>query len=72
MEHFDDRSKRQAVNKEEQAAGEKLLDNFLTKFAAMPLASLSAAEATERVNALKRELAQSSNPYVQKVLRLAG
>lgn len=60
------------MSKEEQAEGEKLLNAFLTKFAALPLNSLAAAEATERINALKRDLAQSNNPYVTKVLRLAG
>ena len=61
------------MTKEEQTEGERKLDEFLKKFAELPLNGLTAAEATERVNLLKRDLAQSrNNPYVAKVMRLTG
>lgn len=60
------------MSKEEMEAGVREVDAFLAKFAALPLAGLSDAEANERLKGLKREFAQSKNPYVAKVLRMAG
>jgi hypothetical protein len=53
---------------EAQGAGAKIMLRFLSDFAELPLETLPAEEAVERVRALREAAEAHGNPFVQRVL----